>query len=270
MKKLLLLAALFSTLLLARNDVPSCYDALHIDGPKGPADKEIFVVVDQTTILDKKLMIYVYRNTMKFIKNNEAVTIVSFSSNAKGRYTDVTYSGKVEALLPEESKHNTAKKALRKYQGCMNGQHKYAKNKATKALVSVLKGASKSLPRSDIVKSLTDVAKNIVAPSHSKHKVVLLVSDMVEHSSVTSFYSKGHIRKLNIDKEIAKIKKSGYLPDFGGADIYVVGTGMVGKEGYMDAKTLQNLTGFWQSYFAKTNGHLKAMGTPMLLEDIDQ
>ena len=260
MKKILLLLATLSSLIIARNDIPSCYDALKMDGPKGAAQDELFVLVDQTTVLDK--------NMMKFIKNGNAVTIASFSANSNGKYTDIPYSGKLEELFPDSKKHSTSKKVLRKYEGCMNGQYKYAKRKATKALVHVLKGANKKLPHSDIVKSLADIAKNIIATSKSKHKTVLLVSDMMEHSSITSFYSKGGLKKVSTDKEMSKIEKSGYMANFSGADVYVIGTGMAGKESYRDSKTLKALTSFWESYFSKSNAHLKAIGTPMLLEDV--
>jgi len=259
---------LLSTLLLARNDVPSCYHALKIDNPNPTAQKELFILVDQTTPLDKNMMIYTYKNMMKFIKNGYAVTIASFSANANGKYTDVTYAGKLENLLPERDKHNIPKKTLRKYQGCMNGQYKYAKKKATKALVRTLKGANKKLPHSDIIKSLDDISKHIIKPSSADKKVVLLVSDMIEHSSITSFYHQGMIKKIDVKSEMDKVNTSGYLADFSGADIYVIGTGTIGKKGYRDAKAIKRLTDFWQQYFNATHANLKALGTPMLLEDI--
>jgi hypothetical protein len=268
--KILLLTLLtLSTLLLARNDVPSCYEALKIDGPKDAAQKELFILVDQTTVLDKNMMIYTYKNMIKFIKNGYGVTIASFSANANGKYTDVAYSGRLEALLPKSAKHDIAKKKLRKYQGCMNGQYKYAKKKATKALVRVLKGANKKLPHSDIIKSLNDIAKYIIKPSKSHDKTILLVSDMIEHSSITSFYAKGSLRKINTSLEMKKVKKSSYMTDFNGAKVFVIGTGMVGKNSYRDSSTLKALTKFWESYFQLNNAELHAIGTPMLLEDIE-
>lgn len=269
MQKLLLILLTLSTLLLARNDVPSCYDALKMDGPKDPTQKELFILVDQTTILDKNMMIYTYKNMIKYIKNGYAVTIASFSANSNGKYTDVAYSGKLEALLPDSAKHDIAKKTLRKYQGCMNGQYKFAKKKATKALVRVLKGASKKLPHSDILKSLDDISKHIIKPSKSQNKVVLLVSDMIEHSSITTFYTKGTLKKVNTDKEMAKLKKSGHMADFGNAKVYVIGAGIIGGKGYRDSKTLKALTSFWETYFSECNANLKEFGTPMLLEDIE-
>ena len=269
MKKLLLTLLALSTLVLARNDVPSCYKALHITNPSDTVQKELFILVDQTTVLDKHMMIYTYKNMMKFIKNGYAVSIASFSSNSNGKYTDVAYSGKLETLLPDSAKHDIAKKILRKYQGCMNGQYKFAKKKATKALVRTLKGANKKLPHSDILKSLDDIAEHIIAPSSAQQKVVLLVSDMIEHSSITTFYAKGNLKTINTDKEMAKVKKSGHIANFSGARIYVIGAGMVGKNSYRDSKTLGKLTDFWKAYFGVTNAQLKAIGTPMLLEDVE-
>ena len=269
MKKSFLIFIAIGTFLFARNDVPSCYDALKINNPNPIVEKELFILVDQTTPLDKNMMIYTYKNMMKFIKNGYGVTIASFSANANGKYTDVVYAGQLEPLLPENAKHDIAKKKLRKYEGCMNGQYKYAKKKATKALVRVLKGANKKLPHSDIIKSLDDISKHIIQPSKAAKKVVLLVSDMIEHSSITSFYSKGLIKKIDVKNEISKVKQSGHLANFSGTDIYVIGTGVIGKNGYRDAKTLKRLTDFWEAYFAQTQGHLKALGTPMLLENIE-
>jgi len=268
MKKLLLILLATSTLLLARNDVPSCYDALKISNPNSNIEKELFILVDQTTPLDKNMMMYTYKNMMKFIKNGYAVTIASFSANSNGKYTDVSYAGTLESLLPDNAKHDIAKKVLRKYQGCMNGQYKFAKKKATKALVRVLKGANKKLPHSDIIKSLDDISKHIISASQASKKVVLLVSDMIEHSSITTFYTKGNLKKVNTDKELAKVKSSGHLANFSGASVYVIGAGTIGKNGYRDAKTLKSLSTFWEKYFATTNANLKAFGTPMLLEDV--
>lgn len=268
MKKIVLSFLTLGVLLLARNDVPSCYNALKINNPNPAVEKELFILVDQTTPLDKNMMIYTYKNMMKFIKNGYGVTIASFSANANGKYTDVAYAGKLEALLSESAKHDIAKKTLHKYQGCMNGQYKYAKKKATKSLVRTLKGANKKLPHSDILKSLDDIAKHIIGSSKASKKVVLLVSDMIEHSSITSFYHAGTIKNIDVNTEMNKLKSSGHLTDFSGADIYVIGTGVIGKNGYRDAKTLKRLTDFWERYFAVTHANLKALGTPMLLENI--
>jgi len=269
MRQLILTLLILTSLSIARNDVPSCYKALHLNNPDATPQRELFILIDQTTQLDKPLMIYTYKNMMKFIRNGNALTIATFSSNANGKYTDVPYSGQLEALLADDAKHEIAKKTLRKYQGCMNGQYHYAKKKATKALVGALKGANKTLPHSDILKSLDDIAKHLIKPSKAKEKIVLLVSDMMEHSSITTFYSHGTLKRVNTKQEMQKVQKSGFLADFDGVEVYVIGAGMAGGKSYRDSKTLKALTDFWKTYFARTGAKLKAIGTPMLLEDID-
>jgi len=268
MRRLLLLVLMLSSLLLARNDVPSCYDALKIDSPHGTADKELFILIDQTTIIDRNMMKYTYQNMMNFMKNGSAVTVASFSSNSNGKYTDLVYSGKLERLLPKKEQYNISKKTLRKYEGCMTGQSKFAKKKAKKALGRVLKGASKKLPHSDIIKSLENISKNIIAPSTSKEKIVLLVSDMIEHSSITSFYSKGSLKFVNTKKELSKVLANKSFGNFAGAKVYVIGTGILAKKGYRDAKTLTALSNFWKAYFKASKANLQEMGTPMLLRDV--
>jgi hypothetical protein len=81
MKRFFLTLLTLSTLLLARNDVPSCYDALKIKNPNATIEKELFILIDQTTIIDK--------NMMNFMKNGYAVSIISFSSNSDAKYTYV-------------------------------------------------------------------------------------------------------------------------------------------------------------------------------------
>ena len=270
MRRILLILLTLSALLSARNDVPSCYKALNIHLEENTPAKELFIFVDQTTPLDKKMMIYTYKNMMKFIKNGNAVTIASFSANANGKYAEVAYEGFVEPLLAEKSQYDIAKKKLRKYKACMNGQYRYAKKRATKALVSVLKGANKKLPHSDIFRSLHDLSKRVVKPSKASEKVVLIVSDGLEHSAITSFYHKGGIKKIDRRKELQKVAKSGFLADFDNARVYMMGVGAAGsKKAYRDAKSLERLTAFWKDYFLNTHANLKAIGTPMLLEDIE-
>ena len=257
-------------MLLARNDVPSCYKALDIPLSESRPDKALFIFVDQTTPLDKKMMIYIYKNMMHFIKNGNAVTIASFSANANGKYADVAYEGYVEPLLSKESMYDISKKKLRKYKGCMNGQYHYAKKKATKALVRVLKGANKTLPHSDIFRSLHDLSKRVVKPSGANDKVVLIVSDGLEHSAITSFYHKGGIKNIESVQELQKVKKSGYMANFGGARVYMVGVGATSNaKAYRDANSLEKLSRFWRAYFQNAHANLKAIGTPMLLEDVE-
>lgn len=62
------------------------------------------------------------------------------------------------------------------------------------------------------------------------------------------------------------------LGDFSGADIYVMGAGVVpenGKAVYRDPKTMQALKSFWRSYFEKSNAVLVEFGQPALLGKVE-
>ena len=269
MKQILFIFAALLTFATARNDIPSCYKALQLQPDQSTPQKALFILVDQTTPLDKKLMIYIYKNMMHFIKNGSAVTIASFSANANGKYADVAYEGYLEPLLSKDAQYDISKKKLRKYKACMNGQYNYAKKKATRALVHVLKGANKKLPHSDIFRSLHNLSKRVIKPSKTNEKVVLIVSDGLEHSAITSFYHKGGLKNIDIKKELKKVAESGYMADFDNAKVYMIGVGATtNPNAYRDAKSLEKLTAFWKEYFNNTHAKLQAIGTPMLLEEI--
>jgi len=74
--------------------------------------------------------------------------------------------------------------------------------------------------------------------------------------------------KTTREQEMEKVKKSGRIADLSDTNVYVIGEGMIDKESYRDAKSLGLLTDFWEAYFLQTHANLRAIGTPMLLEDI--
>jgi hypothetical protein len=103
----------------------------------------------------------------------------------------------------------------------------------------------------------------------------LIVFDMLENSSVSSFYSdKGSsVRKIGPAKELKLVAENDLFRDFGGAKVYVIGTGLLPDDAtkakkYRDPKTMQALASFWKNYFEKLNGNLVELGQPVLLGPI--
>ncbi len=67
------------------------------------------------------------------------------------------------------------------------------------------------------------------------------------------------------------MRRTHLISDFGGASLYVVGTGIVtGKNSttYRDPKILISLKNFWEEYFSKSNANLVELGQPALKNDI--
>lgn len=264
MKKLFILLMMISAL-FGRNDIKSCYESLDMTAPKTEVG-ELFILIDQTTPIDKEMKTFIYANMTNALKNNNKISIATFSSNTNGNYAKVLFSGKAD--IPLTDTYDISKKVLRKYESCLDAQEKYTKNKATKALISAIKGIDKDIPKSDIFKSMNELSKSLITKSNSKYKTVLLVSNMMEFSTITSFYTQGTLKNIDTKTEMAKLKQSGYLANFNKANIYVMGAGLGPENSYRDLVILKSFKTFWEKYFEESNGNLVEFGLPMLLDNV--
>lgn len=120
------------------------------------------------------------------------------------------------------------------------------------------------IAKSDILYALKDFAKSVIAPLNAKRKIVILASDMLENSAITSFYANNAVRQIDSNKELSIVAKNDLFGDFGGAEVFIIGAGISSKKSYVNPKMLASLTNFWQEYFAKSNATLKNIGTPAL------
>lgn len=280
MRTLLQCAALAGALALGAsahagisNDVPSCYAANKIEFRKPQPDKEIFVLVDQTTIFDDKLKRSINENLWNNLAANTAFTVIRFSAFSQGRYTEVVSTGVIEPPLPDPARDSTSTKLLGKFDACMTAQLKFARDLAIKAVAASLSDASPDLAKSDIFAALKDAATRVKA-SQAKERLVLLASDMLENSSVSSFYAPGNkVRKIDPAKELAAADKAGMIGEFGGASVHVIGAGLIAatgdaKSSYRDPQTLGALNEFWTRYLEKSGATLAQFGAPALLKPV--
>jgi hypothetical protein len=132
--------------------------------------------------------------------------------------------------------------------------------------------SSSDIPRSEILLSLKSIGDDLKSAEGVNENVILLMSDMLEYSDFGSFYSNNGIREINPQVELAKVEKQNLLADFGGARVYVHGAAFVPtqiKNGYRSGKMIQNLEGFWNQYFAKSNAELKGFGNPELTSAVE-
>ena len=257
------------------NDVPSCYAANKMTAKKPQLDREIFVVIDQTTVFDDKLKRSISENLWDNLLPNTAFTVVRFSAFSQGRYTDVVTTGVIEPPLPDAMRDDTSTKLMGKFDSCMQAQLKFARDHAIKAVNASLSDATTDLAKSDILAALKDVSARVKA-SPAKDKLVFLASDMLENSSVSSFYAAGNrVRKVEASKELALIEKAGLMADFGGSvAVHVIGAGLLAQQGpgaklnYRDAATMSALNEFWLRYFEKSGARLVQFGAPALLQPV--
>lgn len=255
----------------AGNQIPSCYAANKTEVTAPAIQHEVFILIDETTVLDESLQKALFSITQSTIAPGVKFSILSFSAFAQGRYLSIKASGVLELPLPKEARSSVGGKVLKNFDACMAGQAHYGLNLAAKAEKSILQTASSDLQKSDVLASIAEVSR-LVKNSTIQKRTVLIVSDMLENSTISSFYANNSVRRIDPTKEMNIASKEKMLGDFSGADIYVMGAGVVpenGKAVYRDPKTMQALKSFWQSYFLKSNAKLVEFGEPALLGQIE-
>lgn len=273
----ILLAMLFAGVVYSAqagsaNDLPSCY-VLNKMAPPKVQDVEMFVLVDQTTPFDANLKKSILENTGRMLKPGTSFSVGSFSSFSQGRYVDILTSGTLELLLNEDARNDVGAKQLKAFDACMAKQRAGAGKVISAGFAKAFGGVSQNLVKSDVISSLKEFS-NRIRQSTAKRKVVLVASDMLENSSVSSFYSKQSVRQIDPAKELELAKKSDLLGDFGGAEIYVIGAGLlaedtkVSKGIYRSPQIMGALRSFWSQWFDQSKAKLEDFGSPALLNQI--
>jgi len=257
---------------LAASAVPSCYDG-KLAAPAVTPPIELLVVMDQTTLLDDDLKQSVANQVRPFLAPGNLFSVLVFSAYTQGKYTLQLTSGQLDVALSPAQRSDVSKPLLVKFDQCMARQSALATQILGAALRTGFDGTQGDIAKSDILGSLKDISAK-VRNSSASEKVVLLVSDMLENSSVSSFYKNQAVRKIDPAQELQLAVKDQFIGDFGGARVYVIGAGLLNNldkknaAQYRDPKTLQALATFWRTYFEKSNAQLIEFGTPALLNQI--
>jgi hypothetical protein len=252
--------------------LPSCYiKALpHSAAP----DTELFVAIDQTTPLDLSLRQAVADSIRPFLTPNHGFSLLTFSAYTQGHYTEVVTGGKLDRLLSPEQRNDVPKAMLLKFDMCMQRQPQQAAALVGNALRTIYGGTSSDIAKSDVLASLKAIS-GMVRQSSAKDRIVLIVSDMLENSSITNFYAdKGKsVRRIDPVRELDLVETNQLLGDFGGARVYVIGAGLLAEDAnkakiYRDTKTMQALGNFWSGYLSKSKAQLVEFGQPALLKPV--
>lgn len=272
MRKLLFLSMLlFPCVAVAGNAdaIPTCYNG-KIPAQKVATDTEIFVVIDQTTLFDNGLKQSIADNVRSFLKPGNAFSVTQFSAFTQGHYTNVLVSGKLDPELAKIARDDVSKPVLSKFDQCMAAQPRSAGQLVGGAMKAAFSDSSGDIAKSDVFASLKDISGK-VRQSSAQHKVVLLASDMLENSSITSFYAQHAVRQINPEKELKLVADNQLFGDFGGARVFVIGAGLLVEDArhpkgvYRSTQTMQALSRFWAGYFQKSNAELAEFGQPALL-----
>lgn len=251
----------------ARDDVPSCYQLIQ-EKPEINDNRELFVIVDQTLMFDVESKKNVHKKVQAFLTPGDRVTLVTFSSYSQDRYSQMTFTGKLDPLLSDQKRRHISIKDLKKFDSCLAKQNTFMRKAIDAKLKMAFDEASEELPNTELTGSLSNFGETLIARSEANKKILLLVSDMLENSDVASFYSKGSVTEIDVDEAMEKLDSIGRFTDWAQVDIYVAGAAYLSKGEYRSQKFLSNLKDFWQRFFEASNANLIAWGQPELMADI--
>jgi hypothetical protein len=258
------------------NDIPSCYAANKMKIAAPAPQTELFVIIDETTPLDQTLQNLVRENAGRLIQPGAAYVVASFSSFSQGRYLEVKSAGMLEAPLEPKSRDDISVKVLRGFDACMVGQVNFGRQSAAAAINKALSAGSPDLAKSDVMAGLRELSAR-VKQSAARDKIVFLVSDMLENSTVSSFYASKNVRMIEPAAELKKAKEAQVIGDFGGARVFVLGAGLVQENAggknkdsgiYRSPKSMGLLRQYWESYFEASHAKLIEFGSPALISPI--
>ncbi|UUM31914.1 hypothetical protein [Vibrio japonicus] len=264
------LSSHFANAAVVRNDVPSCSADISSEYYQLPSERELVILIDKTMAhsLAQDIKSELYKSLTRFIQPGDKVQLVEFSSFAQDSYTKVVFKGQLDAPLSQDNRNYIKKSALKAFDKCLDKQHKFMISKVGIGLKGAFEPQDKPT-NTELIGTLSDISNQVLGNSDAKRKVVLLISDMLENSDITSFYKNNRTRVIDAQSEIQKVSSAQMFANFNAADVYVVGTGVIPSSNqYVSAQKMNHLESFWKSYFEQSNARLLGFGKPMLLSDI--
>jgi len=255
-------------LLATASFASSCYDYANIkDKPNKPINTALFVLIDQTTLFNKDIKQQILINASSQINEGNLIYIARFSAFVNGYYNEKIFDLKMDYSLNSDQRYNIKKSKLKKLDKCLKDQENFVKYRINNTIKKVFLKKGEDIPKSDILFAFKDFS-NVISETQAKRKIVLIASDMLENSIISSFYKSGTLRKISSKSELKKVEVEELFGDFGGAEIYIIGAGITHSNiltsTYKDPRKLLSLKDFWTQYFKKSNGELIEMGQPVL------
>jgi hypothetical protein len=268
----LVLLGAASSIAWAQGDLPDCYRNPELAPHKPVPNVTAVVLLDDTTIFDEVQRAAIKKEVTGLAAPGVELHVLRFSANIQGRYTTPVLGVYFSSPLEAARRNHIKKPTAAAFDHCRDIQQIRGRKKLQEILDNYWTGASNNIARSEILAAIHDTALGLVANTKSKRVVLLMVSDMLEHSAATSFYAKGGIRHIDPRQELEKAEKAGVVASLRGAAVYVLGAGVAPRNGggteYVDTARIGALKSFWNLYFERSGGRLSEFGQPLLLQPI--
>ena len=258
----------------ARDDLGNCTAPLrpYVDRTviKPPA-RELFILIDQTVRFDDKLRKALLKQTLDYVRQGDRITVASFSAYANKHYTELVFSGTMDAALPDSALEHVPVKRAKTFKRCLNAQWDQGRKSMVKHMLAATTGPDDEydFSNTELVSAINTLATDLIGKSGAKDRSLLIFSDMLENSRMLTVFQKGAIRLINPDTELAKVSKAGMIPALDRIKVYVMGGGWLDDGSlYQDSRKLKALRSFWEKFFTSSHARLEGFGEPMLLTEI--
>jgi hypothetical protein len=294
----------FSSIIYAQTlEIPSCYEHESIKFPpqneeeRGAlelkkSNRAVIVLVDETAVLPQKIQDQAIKLNENFFKKLSSTPdrpglfyqSIKFSTFSDGKFSSTMVKGVLEggASLTEKanalagSKRTKLSTSIKNLNVCLIQQVQLASKKASESIANTMKQGSSEIPKSDILTAIKEVG-TVFRSRPEEEKVLLIISDMMEHSTYTSFYEKGgDLKQIDPVLELSELQKQKYSADLKDVKVWILGGGYFAKPGTKeqprsrDPKKIELLESFWAKVFQQSKAELKEFGKPELLGSMPQ
>ncbi len=250
---------------------PSCYQIAKLDVPPPAPKRSIFILIDQTTGLDDRLRQTLISNVQSLLQPGTDFHIYTFSTYSAGHYATADAAGFVEEGVSEDQSSGLSVRGLERLNKCLASEKEVLSKRAADALATATNASASSFANSELMSEMKQLSEPVRA-SPAADRLVVVVSDLLEHSPVTSFYHNRQLRQLDPPIEIDRAAAVDLFGDFRGARIAVIGAGLLpptsAPDSVRDTRALMELHQFWATWFEKSHGTLIEYGEPDLVQPL--
>jgi hypothetical protein len=231
---------------------------------------EVLILFDRTTTLPTDVSASIQRHLAEMLSPGVKFTVASFSTYSAYEHNRIELTVAVDPELPEADRAGYGMGALRRLDRCLAQQLQTSARRLRDSLETLFNSANNESPRSDIAGAISAFSEN-VAQSRAPSKTVIVISDMLENSSVSSFYRNGEMRVIDPTAELQRIESAGLTAQLEGARVFVIGAGLVPEDvrSMRSNDEMRALREFWTVYFELAGATSIQIGQPLLVTPIN-
>ena len=247
-----------------------CYDAAKLEMrtaiDHAGIGHDVLVLIDQTTTFPDALKSQIKQQVAALLGPGTRVSVGTFSAYSSSDFATTAFETRIEPAYPADKRNKAPRAGLRALDECLAERQLAQRGALDSALTKALESGRKDIKFSDVMVSIREFSKRFATAKGPT--TLVLVSDMLENSSATSFYANGEFRQIDPAAELKKAAGKGMLPTLPASKVFVLGAGLIpddAKAKYRSVEQVAALEQFWEGYFTSGGAASVSIGKPMLI-----